>query len=228
MGTRMPGEMEERWGKGKSPEPPIDPVGRYFDQASRGRRGESPALGGSGDPPPVTTTTPITSGNPKKKHIKQPEDFTDAKNWNKFKRQEFLYYKEYEDEFGYDESTRIQFNLSFFVGGLPEKFAANFIDCIIDMSLLRWGSFQDFHQKCEEAFQDTNKKTNTENQLTLPRQGSKTAEDFFQEFDQLAFAAGSTDTHHDDVLVRLLHEAIHTKVIDLVYGQPTLPANYQA
>ena len=62
----------------------------------------------------------------------------------------------------------------------------------------------------------------------LLRQGSKTAEEFFQEFDQLAFAAGYTDTHHDDVLVRLLHEAIHSKVIDLVYSQPTLPVNYRA
>ena len=96
------------------------------------------------------------------------------------------------------------------------------------MSLSRWGTFSDFHQKCEEAFQDTNKKTNAENQLTLLRQGSKTAEEFFQEFDQLAFTTGYTDTHHDDVLVHLLHEAIHTKVINLVYGQPTLPADYKA
>ena len=81
---------------------------------------------------------------------------------------------------------------------------------------------------CEEAFRDTNKKTNTENQLTLLRQGSKTAEEFFQEFDQLAFTAGYTDTHHDDVLIRLLHEAIHSRVIDLVYGQPTLPTDYRA
>ena len=96
------------------------------------------------------------------------------------------------------------------------------------MSIPRWGTFQDFRRRCEEPFQDTNKKTNTENQLTLLRQGSKTAKEFFQEFDQLAFAAGYTDTHHDDVLVRLLHEAIHSNIIDLVYGQSTLPTNYWA
>ena len=96
------------------------------------------------------------------------------------------------------------------------------------MSLPRWGTFADFRQKCEEAFQDTNKKANAENQLMLLRQGSKTAEEFFQEFDLLAFAAGYTDTHHDNVLIRLLHKAIHDKVIDLVYSQTTLPTNYQA
>ena len=60
----------------------------------------------------------------------------------------------------------------------------------------------------------------------LLRQGSKMAEEFFQEFNQLTFTAAYTDTHHDDVLIRLLHKAIHDKVIDLVYSQPTLPANY--
>ena len=54
------------------------------------------------------------------------------------------------------------------------------------------------------------------------------AEEFFQEFDQLVFTAGYTDTHHNDVLICLLHKAIHNKVIDLVYSQPTLPANYRA
>ena len=233
METEMPGGMGENRGKGKSPEPPRGSVGRYFDQTSRGRREASPIPGGSGDPDPGAAITPprtppLPPRDAKKKHIKKPEDFTDAKNWDKFKRQEFLYYEEYFNEFGFDDGTRIRFNLSFFIGGLPEKLTANFIDQIIGSSLPRWGTFADFRQKCEEAFQDTNKKTNAENQLTLLRQGSRTAEEFFQEFDLLAFAAGYTDTHHDDVLVRLLHKAIHDKVIDLVYSQPTLPANYQA
>ena len=36
------------------------------------------------------------------------------------------------------------------------------------------------------------------------------------------------DTHHDDVLTHLLHEAIHSKIIDPVYSQPTLPIDYRA
>ena len=228
MDTEMPGGMRESHGKGKSPEPPSGSVGRYFDQTSQGWRETSPVPGGSGDPDPGTGTSPVRPPriDPlKKKHIKKPEDFIDAKNWEKFKQQEFLYYKEYFNEFGFDDATRIRFNLSFFVGGLPEKFVANFIDQIIGMSLPRWGTFQDFRQKCEEAFQDTNKKTNAENQLTLLRQGSKTAKEFFQEFNLLVFTAGYTDTHHDNVLIRLLHKAIHDKVIDLVYSQPALPSS---
>ena len=74
---------------------------------------------------------------------KKPKDFTDAKNWDKFKRQEFLYYEEYEDKFGYNEATRIRFDLSFFTGGLPEKFATNYIDQLIDNPLPRWGTYRE-------------------------------------------------------------------------------------
>ena len=186
----------------------------------------NPTPGGSRIPDPGADTTTPTGGS-KKKHITKLEDFTDTKDWEKFKCQEFLYYMEYEDEFT-TESTCKRFNLSFFVGGLPEKFAANFIDQIIGEMILNWGTFKAFHRRCEEAFQDTNKKTNAENQLTLLRQGSKMAEEFFQEFNQLAFTAGYTNTHHNDVLICLLHKAIHNKVINLVYSQPTLPTNYWA
>ena len=230
METGMPGAMEEDQRKGKDPEPRGQNPSRFFEEALGEAFGpKPPAPGGSGDPGPAAVTTAPAAISGKKKHIKKPEDFTDAKNWDKFKRQEFLYYEEYEDEFGYDESTRIRFDLSFFTGGLPEKFATNFIDQAMNSTrILKWGTFRDFRQRCEEAFQDTNKKTNAENQLTLLRQSSKTAEEFFQEFNQLAFAAGYTDTHHDDVLVQLLHEAIHSKTIDLIYSQTTLPANYRA
>ena len=229
METGMPGAMEEDQSRGKNPESRGQDPSRFFTE-HLDLGGRDPSVpGGSGDPRPAAITTAPAVASGKKKHIKKPEDFTDAKNWDKFKRQEFLYYEEYEEEFGYDESTRIRFDLSFFTGGLPEKFAANFIDQAMSSTrILKWGTFREFRQRCEEAFQDTNKKTNAENQLTLLRQGSKTAEEFFQEFDQLAFATGYTNTHHNNILIRLLHKAIHNKIIDLVYSQPTLPADYWA
>ena len=134
MDTGMPGRMEESQGKGKTPEPPTNPASQFFEE-HLGRRG-SPAPGGRDSPGPRTTAA-IPTGGSKKKHIKKPEDFTDAKNWDKFKHQEFLYHEEYEDEFGPDEATRIRFDLSFFTGGLPEKFATNFIDQIINDTVPR-------------------------------------------------------------------------------------------
>ena len=148
MDTEMPGGMGTSQDKGKGPEPPVNPYQEVFDQAAKDRL-KPPAPGGSGDPDPgagITPprTPPLPTRDVRKKHIKKPEDFMDTKNWDKFKHQKFLYYEEYFNEFGFDDATRIRFNLSFFVGGLPEKFAANFIDQIIRMSLPRWGSFADF------------------------------------------------------------------------------------
>ena len=99
METGMPGAMEEDQTKGKGPEPRGQDPSQFFGEALGEAFGpKPPAPGESGDPgPAATTTTPaIVSG--KKKHIKKPEDFTDAKNWDKFKRQEFLYYEERSEE----------------------------------------------------------------------------------------------------------------------------------
>ena len=87
------------------------------------------------------------------------------------------------------------------MGGLPEKFAANFVDDLMsdysrqkesardlgvdEPTSLDWGTINDFERTLERTFGDQNKKTNTENQLALLQQGSQTAEEYFQEFDQL-------------------------------------------
>ena len=60
------------------------------------------------------------------------------------------------------------------------------------------------------------------------KQGGKTAEEFFQEFEQLKITAQYTDPHHDTVLIKYLHEAIRTSTIDNIYRQPALPASYGA
>ena len=99
---------------------------------------------------------------------------------------------EYATEFT-QPGTSIHFLLSFFMGGLPEKFTANFIDAIIGQPNPDRGTAADFYRRCEESFRDPNKRTNAENQLGLLKQGSKTVEEFFQEFDQLRITVQYTD-----------------------------------
>jgi hypothetical protein len=171
----IPRGMKGSESKGKQPEnPPSGPSSpqgykSIFSQGF-GRSGG----GGSGGPNPGIGTAPAVQQAPsKKRHIQKPENFTDPKDWDKFKQQEFLYYEEYRDDFNTDKS-RIQFNLSFFTGGLSENFMANFIDQIINNTVPNWGSYQMFKEKCNATFQDTNKKTNAENQLMLLKRGGKT------------------------------------------------------
>jgi hypothetical protein len=179
-------------------------------------------------PPAPPVVAPVVAGT-NKKHIQKPDDFTDSKDWEKFNRQAFLYMTEYDGDFPTDGS-QIHVLLSFFKGGLPEKFAANFIDKIINQTTdpKDWGTIVDFGRLCQSTFSDKNRKSNAENQIALLKQGGKSAEEFFQEFDQIARIAGNNDTHHDDVLIKLIRDAVHAHIIDSIYRQDPLPADYAA
>jgi hypothetical protein len=174
----------------------------------------------------MSTTTPTV---PPKKHVQKPDDFVDAKDYEKFRRQAFVYMSEYPDDFNTD-AKRIRFTISFMKGGLPEKFAANFVDSIMDQpaGARNWGTDADLETKMRAAFGDKNKKSNAENQIMLLKQGSKTAEEYFQEFGQLAYVAGYNDTHHDDILIKLARDAVHTHIIDSIYQSDTLPTDFAA
>ena len=89
-----------------------------------------------------------------------------------------------------------------------------------------WGTLATFNKLFNEAFKDKNKKSNAKNQIALLKQGSKTEEEFFQEFDQLAYIAGYNDGHHGDILIKLIKDAIHNSIIDSIYNTGTLPDTY--
>jgi Retrotransposon gag protein/Zinc knuckle len=126
--------------------------------------------------------------------------------------------------------------------GLPEKFTTNYLDVILDDLEKRraraqamqqplpdapnWGSAADFETQCRAIFGDQNKKPNAENQLAQLRQGAKTAEEYFQEFDQLVRTAGYQQ-NHDDVLIKYLHEQVRVGIIDKIYSVGQLPITYQ-
>jgi 5-methylcytosine-specific restriction endonuclease McrBC regulatory subunit McrC len=124
-------------------------------------------------------------------------------------------------------------------GGLPEKFAANFIDDLMDDyeeeknqklpgepdPVVDWGTADEFYAKCEETFGDQNKKLKAEQQLALLRQGTRTAEEYLQEFEQLVRTAGYQRGHFD-VLIKYFHEQVKTSVIDKIYAAGKLPKYY--
>jgi hypothetical protein len=125
---------------------------------------------------PTTTTTTIAA--PSKKHVQKPDDFIESKDADKFKRQLFMYTSEYSAELDTNEK-RICFTLNFMKGGLPEKFAANFIDQVIEQGVAGvydWRTLTAFDTLFDETFKDKNKKSNAENQIALLKQGSKMAE----------------------------------------------------
>jgi hypothetical protein len=179
----------------------------------------------------TSTTAPTTTtvAAPSKKHVQKLDDFIEVKDANKFKRQLFVYISKYAADLNTDEK-KIRFALSFMKGVLPEKFAANFIDQVIEQTTdpKDWGTLATSDRLFDESFQDKNKKSNAENQITLLKQGSKTAEEFFQEFDQVAYIVGYNDGYHGDILIKLIKDAIYNSIIDLIYNAGTLPETYAA
>jgi hypothetical protein len=137
-----------------------------------------------------------------KSHVAKPENFSDAGQFDKFKRQAFLYVSEHKKDFDEDEKE-IRFMLSYMTDGLPGKFADNFIE-VMSTNPPSWGTAKQFTDKLNAAFGNQNKKSNAQNQLRDLRQGSKSAEEFFQTFDQLVRTAGY-QKDHDDFLIQLLN-----------------------
>jgi len=193
------------------PPPPADPEpDPETEGEGGGLEGEPPSNESSPHPPPPPPLPAVEPAVPTKhkSHVKKPEDFVDAKQWDRFKRQTYIYIQENAKDFSDDQQV-IHFLLSFMTGGLPEKFAANFIDDLTEdhenqkqraRALRRpqpevdWGTTEAFFESCDEVFSDQNKKPNAEHQLDLLRQGSKSAEEYFQEFDQLVRTADTRGT----------------------------------
>ncbi|KIM87729.1 hypothetical protein PILCRDRAFT_3491 [Piloderma croceum F 1598] len=124
--------------------------------------------------------------------------------------------------------------------GLPEKFAANFVDDLMEdleqrkeraclllqpTPVTDWGTMDDFYRKCELMFGNQNKKLNAEHQLALLKQGTRTTEEYFQEFDQLVRTAGY-QTNHNDVLIKYIHKQVKTSIIDRIYASGHLSQDY--
>jgi hypothetical protein len=103
--TGMPGGMKGSGDKGKQPREP-SPKWRYESGFFSQDFGERSGGGGGGGTNPGTGTAPAVphQAPSRKRHIQKPEAFTDVKDWDKFKRQEFLYYEEYEEDFVNDAS----------------------------------------------------------------------------------------------------------------------------
>ncbi|KIM84415.1 hypothetical protein PILCRDRAFT_6644 [Piloderma croceum F 1598] len=179
-------------------------------------------------PPPPNPPAPTPAAPPvgppidkRKSHVKKPDDFTESKQWDRFKQQTFVYVQENQKDFDTSESV-ICFLLSFMMEGLPEKFAANFIDDIVEdweqrkieacrlfqpIPSTDWGTLNSFQEKCKLTFNDQNKKSSAKHQLALLKQRTRTAEEYFQEFDQLVRTAGY-QRGHNDVLIKYIHEHV--------------------
>ena len=78
--------------------------------------------------------------------------------------------------------NKVLFTLSHMKGGLAEEWANAYIEEANDEEG-SWGLWSEFSNELEKAFRDANEAQAAQHQLEALRQGKRTAQDFFFEFE---------------------------------------------
>lgn len=114
--------------------------------------------------------------------------------------------------------------------GLPGSFAENFVDQVMEKVTdatpdPQWGTWEAFAKELEATFAEKNKKQTAQQELVSFCQAGRTAEEFFQQFDQLCRKAGY-HTGHDEFLIELIKTAVHESLVRKVFSMEKLPDTY--
>lgn len=108
--------------------------------------------------------------------------------------------------------------------GIAALWQENFLeDSIINNG--QHGTWDEFKDKLQRSFADPNEIKTSQAKLSSLRQGGKTAEEFFQEFDLLRRKANYT-AGHDQYLIELLEENLNESLVIRVYNAEVLPVTY--
>ena len=185
-----------------------------------------------------TAPFPITEANIKSL-IARPDDFDGkTENFLGFYWQCHLYIRSNKRHFPTDES-KILLVLSHMKTGLASKWADNFVDeadkpdssndefapgYTRDMN---FGSWKDFEERLKDSFGNPNQQKEAQKKLHELKQGTMTAEEFFQMFDQYRQAAGY-QSNHDAYLIDLLECNLRYETVAMIYNSGSkLPIEYE-
>lgn len=175
-------------------------------------------------PPVVAPAAPPAAARSTKDLAVKPEAF-DGKRYKDFIRTVDVYIRANRANFT-DDETKILFILSLMREGLAGAWAQNYVDAARVRGVLTitqtWGAFT---ADLEKAFGDPNESQHAQTALMALRQGTRTAEDFFQEFDVLRRRAGF-GAGFDAFLIGRLEAALHAKIVENVLSMQTIPDTY--
>ena len=159
-----------------------------------------------------------------KSHLRKPPTFT-GKNYQTWMMAAELYMRANPRDFTTDES-KILFALSFMTEGMPEQWALDFNEDVMSEDVWNFGTWAAFKTKLRASFEDKEKAKNARTALHQLKQGSRTADDFFLQFELLRRAAGITD--EGELIAFLEGGAIDRKILTQIYSSNTeLPASYE-
>ena len=125
-----------------------------------------------------------------------------------------------------DDGERIDICLSYIRGNEVDVWVQNYTEEHFDEDIEEWAvTWRTFKQDLQARFVDSNTARKAQIAIEKLRQGTDTAEDFFQKFETLLTQAGYKK--EDAYVVRLLEINVNERIIDQIYSsQFGLPNDY--
>ena len=146
----------------------------------------------------------LPTTNPEK-IITTLREYKEGKDYQDFKRECLLYILVNKRAFP-SHKKKILFVLSYLKEGTVAVWAENWVTQYTDndSNIYYLDTFQAFINQLGKSFEDSSKKETTIQRLRQLKQGSKSADVFFQQFEILKTKAGLKNKVHNTVLINLL------------------------
>jgi hypothetical protein len=116
------------------------------------------------------------------------------------------------------------FALSYMTEGSAAAWADLYTDRALDTE--DWGTWANFKRELTEQFGDSAKEKAAQHALENLKQGSKTADEFFTEFDTLVSKAKYSEATHSDYLMVLVERNMGIALMDKVANIVPAPTTY--
>lgn len=158
--------------------------------------------------------------------VKAPESFDGSKARYKNFLMQLLQYIGDPAISGESDTRKISIALSYIRGPNVEAWLDNYFTTNWDRTANAWRTaWTDFVNSLDARFKDSNAERIAQEKLENFKQGRLTADDFFQQFEQLVYQAAMTTT--DKHVISLLQKNVNSDIVKLIFNRDTLPADYQ-
>lgn len=160
--------------------------------------------------------------------VSRPREFDGGDDYEHFRRECQLFMAENPSSFATGD-RKISFILSYLKSGRAAAWAQNYIDSHTTNNVITLPTdFDDFLASLDASFKDPTKAAKAMERFYKSKQGNRSAEDFFVEFDQILIAAGLTKSDHDGIIIEQLKKAVHEDVFRGVARSNPVPTTYTA
>ena len=121
------------------------------------------------------------------------------------------------------------FTLSYMKTRHAAAWAQNYVEGLIaaNNNPTPTDTWKQFTEKLDATFNDPNRQEKALCEFYEMKQGKKTAEEFFAEFDIVRAKAGLRETQHDVFLIERLKKALNIEVVRGVMRSTPVPVTYK-